>query len=632
MILFNSKQRGPLLPFLFSIVLIVSILAAYHNTLRSPFLFDDYNNILNNPFIQIDRLDIPSLGRVITDNQPTRNRPVAYLTFAVNYYFGGDNPLGYHIINILIHISTALVVFRLFFLYLLRLGQSEDRSLTIAFIACFVWALNPIQTNAVTYIVQRMTSLCVLFMSASLLTYFQARILSVAEDRAAQRMKIFILSIMSFMSWGAALMTKEIAVIMPLLFLLHEVFFFEGLSAASIRRWKWLYLSVILLMVGGVIFHIGPDIGQRILAGYATRDFSLYERLLTETRVVVRYMSLFVVPLPSRLTLYYDYQISTALFAPPATFFSIVTLGILIAGAVSYAQTFRVISFGIFWTLICLIVESTVVPLEIIFEHRFYLPSIGFSLGLVYLAYMAVSRFRLSDRPVTLITVFVLTTLVILTFMRNETWKDKVSFGRDAVLKAPNSVRSHVALANAYLEAGYVASGKESLDKAYMLDSTNIVVLANLYRLYATLHAEERSASFMNELKKSILAGNFICTQANALDPLARILFTQKKYSDVVFILETLTRCGVPAVVYQNLAVSYQKLGDKRKAIENFEKALQLQPDYPFYLYSLSYLYKEEGNREKAREMFSRLKIISDAPQVQTYIRELESVLHYEDV
>lgn len=615
------------LPVFFSAILVLAVLGAYHNVINGPFLFDDFNNIVNNPSIRIDALDAEGFSRVFSDEHPTRNRPVANLSFALNYLVGGEDPAGYHLVNILIHILAALALFRLFHLYLRETAHEGITAISLAFGASLLWALNPMQTNAVTYIVQRMTSLCSLFMVLSLLMYFQGRSLSVRQDGSRYGTRIRVFFVLGLLSWCAALLTKEIAVILPVIVLVHEWFFFGGSSLAAVKKNRWPYLLLATVPAVLALLHIGPEMLADLFDGYDSRDFTMIERLLTESRVVVQYLSLFLAPLPSRLTLYYDYPLSHSLFSPPSTFFSIIMIALLLAGSVLYARRYVLIAFGVLWTLIALVVESTVLPLEIIFEHRFYFPSMGFSLALVYAGYRVLHHLRAKAVLLPLLLVLMGAAMGTLTYVRNETWKDEIDFNVDSVAKAPFSVRSNVGLALAYLHAGEWEKGREWLEKAYELDREDVVVLSNLFQFHSSFNARERASAYLSELQESIRAGRFTCNQANALEPVARTLFMQQRYPDALLLLETLTRCRVPAVVYQNLAICYQEIGNYVKARENFETALRLKPGYPYYLYRLAYLYHLEGDRENAIRLLHRLKQGTPPVKSEPFIRDLESVL-----
>ena len=157
------------LPLLYAVLLVAALVVGYHNTLYSPFVLDDAHNIVLNQYIQIKDLSLVSLQKLFSESNPTYRRPVAGISFALNYLAGGYETTGYHLVNVFIHIAAALLVFRLCYWYLQKTKTlTGDAAVGLAAATALLWAANPIQTSAVTYIVQRMTSLCTFFFSPPL--------------------------------------------------------------------------------------------------------------------------------------------------------------------------------------------------------------------------------------------------------------------------------------------------------------------------------------------------------------------------------------------------------------------------------------------------------------------------------
>ncbi len=208
-------------------VLVVAL--AYSNTLFSPFHFDDLPNIVDNAAIHITRLTPESLFSAVRESFAI-NRPIANLSFALNYYFGGLSVFGYHLVNLIIHIGSALTLYLLLcrLLTLPRVPQEiREKSRLISLSCALIWAVHPIQTQSVTYIVQRMTSLCGLFYFASLLFYLKGQIL---------------------LSFGFGLLsvgTKEIGALLPITMIAIDYF----LISEPGSRPKRLYLGLAGLFV-----------------------------------------------------------------------------------------------------------------------------------------------------------------------------------------------------------------------------------------------------------------------------------------------------------------------------------------------------------------------------------------------
>ncbi len=600
----NNKNR--IYNAVFLLALLCAIAVGYGHTLNSPFLFDDEPNIVQNPYIRIDNLSFASLGKVFSPDQPSYTRPLANLSFALNYLADGYKPLGFHLVNIFIHILTSIVVFRLCSFYFLKTGFSGKDSVKLAAFAALLWALNPLQINAVTYIVQRMTSLCTLLFSTSLLAYVHARRLQLSDDDKRGRFRAAVSLLVSLIFWILAMMTKEIAAIMPVIILLHEFFFFRGQSAKTYKNVfrAFLYSAVFFLPLLLYMVWFRAELWHSIIGGYASRDFTLGERLLTEGRVVVRYMSLFILPLPSRMTLYYNYQISSSLIEPVSTLLSFLLLLCLIIFSFGWAKKYRLLSFGLLWTLSCLVIESTFLPLKLIFEHRFYLPSIGFSIALVALSSLFFNSLFKNKRVFNVFWVAVLCLMTAMTYMRNQDWRSELSFNLDAVKKTPNLVDAVNNLAVAYIGAGEAGKGKAALDRALQLNADNVVVLSNLVMFAIDHKMSALTEDYLSKLKMSIKEGHLRCNQGTSILLASEILFKHGRFADVIYLLESLKTCRAKnsAIYYDNLALSYARTGNHRKAIENFNKALERDPGNPYYLFSLvrQYLFNRDSKNALA--------------------------------
>ena len=179
----------------------------------------------------------------------------------------------------------------------------------------------------------------------------------------------------------------------------------------------------------------------KLLSGYAFRDFNLVERLLTEGRVVVWYMSLLLWPDPARLCMEHDPQISTSLFSPLTTLPALLLIAALIFLVIRFRRRFPVITYGIVWFFLNLVIESTIIPLELVFEHRLYLPSIGLYLSvaalLVTLFRRAAKRLPEAEFAKAACSLLFIgaACLALLTFIRNGAWENTVTIHYDAVDK-----------------------------------------------------------------------------------------------------------------------------------------------------------------------------------------------------
>lgn len=587
-------------------ILIVGIVVAYHNTLHSPFVFDDMPNITQNENNHLTQIDLSSLKQVFSRNQSTQGRPFAHLTFAVNYYFGELKPFGYHLVNISIHILIAVLLFHLYTWYFRQDSETYHGAEYPALFCAFIWATSPVQVTAVTYVVQRMTSLCVLLTIASLICYIRARQVSPSPRHRYAGRGCFLYAA-SFLFWVLALLTKEIAVILPIIILLHEVYFFRSLSWNSFVRIKiYLFLFVSLLVL--LSFYSLPYLSNIVLNGYGERPFTLWERLLTQSRVVLHYLSLFLYPDPERLMLFYDFPLSRSLTKPLSTLFSIVAIIFIILGALRFRQKARLISFGIVWTFLGLVLESTIIPLELVFEHRFYLPSVGFTLFLMSSGLLIFSRVRRGKILLFLVCSMLIVVQIFWTYKRNQVWSTELTLALDAVKKTPRLPRSVNFLAGAYIHAGDFESGRAELEKALLIAPADNIIISNLYMLHADTGRTQESFIYLERLKQSMKDGNFKCLQRDALMGVAADLMQRGYLHDVLFIYHRLEQCKPEAaVIYDNMAIAYEQTGDIVTGARYYEKALRVNPENFDYAISLAQAYYVLGDRHNANRLLKSL-------------------------
>ena len=361
------------------ILLFLIVLGAYSTNYKASWHFDDYPNIVDNPRIHINEFKFKyfkeALFAAYDDGQYLGKhlyRPVSMLTFALNWYMGKDNVFGYHIVNNAIHMVTAFFLF-LTVLNLLMTPNLKEKyngnEYLIAFLSAVLWAVNPIQTQAVTYIVQRVALFAAMFYVIGIYLYLKTRLFSSGHKRS-------LFAIGCLLSFILAIGSKENAVTFPIALLLIEILFFQNLSDEGSRRKVIAALTIVGASVAAIlsVLYINGDISQ-VLKGYEKRTFTLGERLMTEPRIVMYYLSQIFYPISSRFSLVHDIKISTSLFKPWTTIPAILSIISLLGIGFSQAIKRPIIALGIFFFFINHIIESSIIPLELIFEHRNYLPS-----------------------------------------------------------------------------------------------------------------------------------------------------------------------------------------------------------------------------------------------------------------
>ena len=442
--------------------LFILLILIYGNSFEASWHFDDYPNIVANPNLHITDLSAKSISQgLYGKNGSTLFRPVAMLSFAMNYYFGEYNVWGYHLVNFTIHYITAVGLF--LFIYLtLNLPLQQKRYAEIAYpvalIATIFWATNPVQVSAVTYIVQRMTSLAGLGYIYSMLFYL------IARSTGTQKKYLYY-----SISAGMALLafaSKENSFMLPISLLLFDLFLFTGISRKTTLKTLFILALAALVIIGASAIYTDP---LSILNGYESRPFSLGERLLTEPRIILFYLSLLFYPTSERLTLLHDIELSTSLFTPISTFWAITLIALIICFSIFSAKKRPLIPYCLIFFFINHLIEGTIIPLELIYEHRNYLPSMLIFLPLAILWVKTINYFSYSR---ILQTCFSLGLTILLisqshtTTMRNRIFKDEISLWQDCVKKTPHLQRALINLGTAYSRDGQILRSISYQEKA----------------------------------------------------------------------------------------------------------------------------------------------------------------------
>ncbi len=601
----------------FFLALGLTAITAYQNSLGGEFAFDDYGNIVGNESLYLSSLEIDNILNIFSPYQPSSNRKIPNLTFALNYYVGQLNPVGFHFVNILIHIINGCLIFVLFQWYLGRSNISRTwNPVILSGIGALIWLSNPTQIYAVTYIVQRMTSLSTMFSLISIMLYLTARGSDSKQPTNNTRIKKIIFFTLSFITFVLALLSKEIAAILPILILVHEIYFFNLVDTLK-RRKNFLYFLIVLIfsvLVIQIFIITGKNFLNIIMEGYNQRDFTLMERLLTESRVVFYYMQLFLVPIPTKLHLYHDtYQISDSILHPMTTLSAVTGVVIWIALIYYFFNKKPLISFALLWVFLCLIIESTIIPLELIFIHRFYMPSIGFTLLLSLIPPYLCQHFNLQLRPAFFYLFFsiVIITQIMGTSTANRPWNNSIDFALQEVKHNPSSSRALGNLGWILLEKGLASEAKPYLQKAIEQDPDSIVNLNNL--LCATTNTVptnfEQIESYIQKILTLVKKEKNIPQDSQALVNLAHYLYKRERYKESLLLLKAIRLPTKLPILLLYTGQCYLKLQQNKEAAITFQEAYKLSPkDFEIaYYYALS-LYRN-NQKDKAQEILQKTEI-----------------------
>ncbi len=456
-----------------AILLALLVGAVYWHALPFAWHFDDKPNILENPAVHLQTLS-PDAWMHVLRGGPVEgggvSRPVARLSFAVNWLMGGSNPVGYRLVNILLHWLTAWCLYGVTYLILATPAGRQSMPIaaapSVALLSAALWAVNPIQTQAVTYIVQRMTILATLCYLLGLVGYLVWR----RQEPPHRSVPCGLLLAVSFLM---GLGSKEIVITLPLAVLLVEwVCYRQGDPGWLRQRKVWAVVGLLAAVSVGLAMVLTQDgVGHFIEKWYAMRPFTLWERLLTQPRVILRYLSLVIYPLPMRLSLEHDVVVSTSWIAPWTTLPALAAVVALALGACARARVWPLAAMAVLFFLIGHAVEGSFLPLELFFEHRNYLPSAFIFLpaaaGVVRLLQTTLATRKPARGALTAALACMLMSLGLGTYIRNQAWATENRLWADAAIKAPGSARPLNSLAVSLAWSG--SPSRQDLERALRL-------------------------------------------------------------------------------------------------------------------------------------------------------------------
>lgn len=463
------------------VLLAALTIAAYYPGLYGPFVFDDIPNIVRNNVLVITALEPEALLNASNSSSSSAlGRPLSMLSFALNRYFTGLNPLYFKITNLTIHLFNGLGIFVLSTLLLSfykrkwqpELNEPQVKLISLAITAA--WLLHPLNLTSVLYVVQRMTSLSALITLWGLVLFVKGRC-QLHDGRGGLTSILAALLIMT----PLAIAGKESGALLPIYILAAELTLFRMHTAHSKDRTSLLviYICAIALPVIAMLAYtlLHP---QWILAGYMHRDFTLGERLMTEARAMWFYLSQIILFSSAKSGLFLDdFAVSRGLLVPPTTLLSIIAAVTLILVAAFARKKIPLIAFGILVFLGGHLLESTIFPLDLVYEHRNYFPMFGVLLPMFYYCLHPLKQTN-TLRMRQCIGILFVGVMAFNTYSRALEWSNPFELFRMEVERHPGSVRSQV-------EMGAIYSRIQSDDTAaiasnYMLSRRHFEAAAAL--------------------------------------------------------------------------------------------------------------------------------------------------------
>lgn len=419
--------------------------------LHGGFVFDDEPNIVKNFSVHMETLDAIGLAVAAFSHQPggvTRILPTA--SFALDYWRGGGlDPAVFKATNIAIHALTTFVLAWFFRALLLAVAIPPVRVRLAAPALALAWALHPLQVSSVLYVVQRMQTMATLFLVLALLAYLTARLAQI-EGRKGRNGWLLAMGL-----WLLAVGCKEDAILLPAYTLALEltVLHFRAASPALARMLHRGYQILAALGAAAFLLVVVPHYWH--WDDYPNRDFSTIERLLTQGRVLIRYLWEILLPLPRHMPFYYDWvQPSRGLLHPWSTLPALVLLFTLLGAAWSLRRRRPLFALGIFLFFAGHFVTSNVAGLELAFEHRNHVPLLGIVLAAGDLLALAGQRLRVRRLAEIASVALLLILLGSATVVRAMSWGSPLALARTTTELAPHSARAWNLLGRTYFEMG----------------------------------------------------------------------------------------------------------------------------------------------------------------------------------
>ncbi len=469
----NRRDDGRGLIVLAALVIVAAWI--YAQGLPGQFILDDATNLGSLTLLD----EGASVADVMSSNRSTRlGRPISMLTFAFDYWRAGMSPGAMKTTNIALHLLSGMLLFS--FLFLLLLTQLERRQAwAFALTVAAIWLLAPMQVSTVLYVVQRMAMLATVFVFAGVLCYVLGR----RDLDGGRRVRGWTLvGTAVLVCWPLATLSKENGIILTALLALVEATFFWRASALNLRRQlRGLFIVVLVVPVilgAGLVFVYSEQ-----LLNYTYRDFSLAERLMTQPRALSSYLLSGLVPGETMLGFFHDdFAPSRDWFDPPST---AAALG-LWCGAIAFVlwaisrQRYAMSAFGLGLFVIGHLVEGSLLPLELYFEHRNYLPAAGAAIFVVSL----IRLFFQNVHP----AIFLLAAAIYLGLLASGThgrvhiWTSEERIVTSGALIHPRSLRANSAFANVLLQNGNPAGAIEALERALATNPQDVLgILAQTF-------------------------------------------------------------------------------------------------------------------------------------------------------
>ena len=643
---FTDKLRKP---WVAVIILALVTVIIYSNIYDAPFVFDD--------IIQIeDKTKIRDVSRLLSIKQLFAPRPLVEFTFALNYKFGKFNVFGYHLVNVLIHMINAFLVYFItlnigkLLLYPAKSAKFRDADVSLmALVSALIFVTHPIQTQAVTYTVQRYTSMAALFYFLSVLFYIKGRCRLQGLNRSAEGIKgqkpeskanpdkrtkrqkaaeaqekrkseqqistfrfvhigwfglVFLFGMLAFLC-------KQNAASLPGVILLMEYILFDRTWKGWKKKLTWfvpsfLLMGLFILYVSGFLsggFNFGRLLEDVSVLSRETVEITRWNYLCTQFNVIAIYIRLLFLPIGQNLDYMYPFKEG---FFDGLTPLAFLFLTSIVAFGLWCIKKRPAITLGIFWFFITLSVESSIFPIsDALFEHRLYLPMFGFALVISYLFFDLLQNKKLWTG---IISVAVIGYFGSSTYLRNRIYNNPIILWSDVLKKSPENHRAYNNLGFALYHQGNVEEAIESYYGGLRIKPDFALAKNNLGTALLHQGKLEEAIAYLSDAVR--LNPRYMGAYNNLAVALAR----QGKFKEAVdYFKKALKIQPSSAEAHNGLANVFASQGRFDKAVRHWSKAINLRPDYAAAHFNLGIVLAKQGNTRNAERHFLRaIKIRPD--------------------
>jgi tetratricopeptide (TPR) repeat protein len=612
----------------------------YSLGLPGNFMFDDYPN-LESLGAQGGVRDLLSLRFYLDDAfaGPT-GRPISMLSFLIDARDWPVAPGPLKLKNVFIHLLNGVLLFWCLWLALKssKVISSSGHALWIAAIATAWWLLHPFHVSTVLYIIQRMAQLSTLFVLVGLVGYLYGRRQLVASVVRGH----LTMSVSLILGTSLAVLSKENGVLLPLLVLVMEYTLFSRTKEAQPDwRWKALFLWLPSLSIPSYMaWHVAGR-GESILL---SRGFSIWERVLTESRILLEYLYNLLVPHAQTKGMFRDtIEISTSLLSPVETLPAVLLVLVLIGGAIALRRRLPLLSLAILFYFAGHLLESTVIPLELYFEHRNYLPSVMLFLPI---AQFVVCSSREYAKPAKIFGVVITLVLVSMLFARSTLWADREWLYLTWAEENPLSPRAQLSAANVLEINKKREQALAHMEQAVDRIPDNLLLRLHLLRMRRShglpvgaeaLQRIEELARYSAYSHEALLAVRRLSEDVGTNRP-GRISATQVKRIWAAMSVNPIyaRRKGFKVQMNHQLGQLAAKAGNKDAAVRYFNKALRLTREIDtvmmqtailasngFYCEALSHLKNAEPLLEKdPRAMGKKAHFQREIKRIETVLKD----------